>query len=153
MSKSFYILSTLTADQEYTAYREGGADIPIAIGSVLIKGGANVADKRLVTPQGVVTKVDSDQMAALKSNDVFKLHKANGYITVSNSKPADADAAAASQANRDGSAPMVEGDFKEGDGPASVGGVTTDADAPAAQRSVAPQAARATPAPANPRRA
>lgn len=148
MSKTFYVLSTLTADQEYTAYREGGADIPVAVGSVLIKGGANVADKRLVTPQGVVTKVDSDQMAALESNDVFKLHKRNGYITVSERKPADPDAAAASQANRDGSAPLVEQDFADGKAPAS-GSATTDGDAPAAQRTVAPQAAPA----GNPRKA
>lgn len=138
MAKDFYVLSTLTADQEYTAYREGGADIPVAVGSVLIKGGANVADKRLVTPQGVVTKVNADQMAALESNEVFQLHKRNGYITVSERKPADADAAAASQASRDGSAPMVEGDFKEGEGPASVGAASTSDDAPAAQRTVAP---------------
>lgn len=150
MSKTFYILSTLTADQEYTAYREGGADLPLAAASVFVKGGANVADKRLVTPQGVVTKVDADQMAILESNEVFQLHKRNGYITVSERKPADADAAAASQANRDGSAPMVEGDFKEGEGPASVGATTAEADKGAAQTSVAPQA-RA-PAP-NPRRA
>jgi hypothetical protein len=150
MSKSFYILSTLTADQEYTAYREGGADLPVAVGSVLVKGGANVADKRLVTPQGVVTKVDADQMAVLESNEVFQLHKKNGYITVSERKPADPDAAAASQANRDGSAPMVEGDFKEGEGPASVGAATVDDKGTgSAQTTVAPQARPAS----NPRRA
>lgn len=145
MAKDFFILSTLTADQEYTSYTQGGGDIPIPAGSVLIRGGANVADKRLVTPQGVVTKVNSDQMAMLESNDVFKLHKANGYITVSERKPADPDAAAASQASRDGSAPMVEQDFKEGEGPASVGATTTDDGKGGAQTRVAPAT--------NPRRA
>lgn len=145
MAKDFYILSTLTADQEYTAYNKGGGDLPIPAGSVLIAGGANVANKRnLVTPQGVVTKVSADQLAMLESNEVFQLHKANGYITVSERKPSDPDAAAASQASRDGSAPMVENDFEEGKAPVSVGSASTEGDKGGAQRSVSPS---------NPRRA
>ena len=131
MAKTYYILSTLTADQRYTRYAPGGGDLPIVEAEVFVKGGANVADKRLITPQGVVTgPLTDDQMAILESNSVFQLHKQNGFVTVSEAKPLDADAAAASQANRDDSAPLVEGDFAEGKAPVVAGVQDQEAEAP-----------------------
>lgn len=140
MSKDVFILSTLSADQLYTAWRKGGADLPLVERQVFVRGGANVADKRLVTPQGVVTKVSAEDLELLESNAVFQLHKSNGYITVSRSKPSDPDAAAASQANRSPDAPLTDGDFAEGKAPTSSTAApvapTTDAGTGHAQRDV-----------------
>lgn len=116
-----YILSTLSADQRYTGYRSGGADLPVAERSVFIKGGANVADRRLITPQGVVTKVTAEDYEFLQTVEVFQTHVTNGYITVSTSRPADPDAAAASQESRSPDSPLVEQDFAEGKAPIAGG--------------------------------
>lgn len=142
MSKDVFILSTLTADQLYTSWVKGGADLPIAERRVFVAGGANVANRKLVTPQGVVTKVSEDDLAVLEANEVFQLHKANGFITVSKSKPSDPDAAAASQEQRDAAAPLVAGDFADGKAPVA-GTASASADNAQAQRAVAPNSRRA----------
>lgn len=142
MSKRIFILSTLSADQLYTTWVAGGADLPKIAKQVFVAGGANVANRKLVTPQGVVTEVDEDDLAALETNEVFQLHKTNGYITVSKTKPGDADAAAASQEQRSPDAPLVEGDFAPGKAPVS-GSATATADTAQAQRAVAPNSRRA----------
>lgn len=140
MAKKHYVYSTLSADQEYTAYREGGADLPITAGSVFIKGGANVADKRLHTPYGVVTEVDGDQLAALESNHVFQLHKANGFIRVSD-KREDPEVVAADMEGRSPDAPLVDGDFDPNAPGAKPTNLAPDANAPAGaatQKTAAP---------------
>lgn len=114
MAKSIFIYSTLTCDNAYTNYGPGGGDIPIAEPSILIKGGANAADKRIVTPYGVVTEVTEDQLASLEKNADFQLHKKNGFITVSTSKK-DPEVVAADMTPRSPDAPLVEGDYEEPD--------------------------------------
>ena len=104
-----YIYSTLTSDQVYANYRKTANGIPVAESKILIKGGANLMTKALVTPHGAVTEVTPDELAALRKNDVFKLHQDNGFITVSESKSA-VEAVAADMTARDQSAPIVEQD-------------------------------------------
>lgn len=99
-----YIFSTLSTNQLYTKYaKTEGNDIPRVERTVLVKGGANVADKNFITPRGVVTEVSDEEYAFLEQNELFKKHVANGYITVeerqvnidkvvSNMKPADESA-------------------------------------------------------------
>src|SRR3954463_9810707 len=96
-------------------------------------GGAGVIDKRLITPAGVVTKIDGDQLEYLNANDLFKMHKKNGFITLSEKEPADVEAAvaAAAPAERDPSAPLVEGDFKPDEKPIVNGDPAPAAPAPA----------------------
>lgn len=112
MSKKHFVFSTLTTDQKYVKYLPSGNDIPVEGPSVYIHGGANVASKRLITPRGAVTEVDDDELALLNDCDLFKLHVANGFITVSTSKP-DEDAAAADQTSRDQSSPLVPEDYPD----------------------------------------
>jgi len=108
--KTLYIYSTLSADVIYQNTVPGGADIPRVDSEVMIKGGAGVANDRLVTPRGVVTKITEQQLEQLRENAVFKVHEANGFIQVSEHS-VDADAAASDMTGRDQSAPIVPQDL------------------------------------------
>ena len=105
MSKIF-VYSTLTCDQRYTNYAQGGGDVPVVVGSVFIKGGTGVADARLTTPRGVVTEITEEELAILETNEGFKQHRKNGFVEVSTSK-VDPEKAAADMEGRDASAPLV----------------------------------------------
>lgn len=139
MSKDHYVYSTLSAPQEYTTYHSGAADLPQAVQSVFIAGGANVADKRLVTPRGVVTKVTDEELKALETNEVFKLHKANGFISVGAAKK-DPEVVAADMTSRDDAAPLVDGDFDPNSADAKPTGL---GDSTTAQKGVKPNPRKA----------
>jgi hypothetical protein len=126
-----YVFSTLASDVAYTNHTPGGGDMPIAQDPVVIKGGAGVANDRLVTPRGVMTRVTAEQVEYLRQNEVFKMHEANGFITISESS-ADADVVAADMTGRDESAPVVPQDNVAGDDTATVvgGEVVQEAAAP-----------------------
>lgn len=113
MSK-VYVYSTLTRDQRYTNYVPGGGDLPIAAGSVLIKGGANLADKHFVTSRGTVTEITQDQYEFLKTNEDFKRHVENGFLYVDasgKSKAKEVNDVVDDLVARDESAPLVPNDF------------------------------------------
>ena len=101
-----YIYSTLTSDQIYTNYRRAPSGVPIAEAKILIKGGANLMTKALITPFGAVTEVTDNDLAELRKNEVFRLHLQNGFITISEAK-ADVESVAADMTGRDQSAPLV----------------------------------------------
>lgn len=107
---TIYIFSTLTSDQKYVDWKDGGGGVFVEGGSVLIRGGSNVADKRMVTPVGVMTEVSDEDFAILEENEIFRLHRSNGFITV-RQKKADAEAVAADMATKDGSAPLTDADI------------------------------------------
>lgn len=94
----------------YTNHQAGGADLPVALPSVFIKGGAGVANDRFVTPRGVVTTVTDADLEYLRANPVFNIHVVNGFISVSDAS-ADADKVAADMTGRDQSAPIVPQDL------------------------------------------
>lgn len=97
MSDKIYVFSTLAAAQ---AYRIG--DGPE---EVIIQGGAGIANKNLITPRGVVTPITAEQYAELSStNEVFKLHVENGFITVTD-KETDVEKVAADMNQNDPSKP------------------------------------------------
>lgn len=104
-----YVYSTLTSDQIYANYGPSANGVPMLISKILIKGGANLMTKHLVTPHGVVTSVTAEELAELRKNEVFKLHEANGFLKISEAK-ADADEVAADMETRDQSAPLVQQD-------------------------------------------
>lgn len=115
MSK-LYIYSTLSNDQRYATYRTAERGVPQVASSVFIAGKANVTNKHFITPRGVATEVTAEQLAELRTNEVFKLHEKNGFVTVSEKKQ-DAEKVAASMTGRDASAPLVEQDFAEDKAP------------------------------------
>lgn len=106
---SIYIYSTLTADQLYTNYQSSTNGVPLATAKILIRGGANLMSKALVTPRGVVTEVTAEELAELKRNPMFDLHMKNGFIQISEAKM-DVEAAVSDMVGRDQSAPIVEQD-------------------------------------------
>lgn len=125
-----YIYSTLTADQLYTNWKAGGADLSVPLGQVFIKGGHGLADKRGDTPQGVVTEVTAEQLELLRANPDFRLHEANGFIHVVTGGKEDPEKVASDMAGRDGGGQLTDADFKPGEGPAAVGGQPTAEDGP-----------------------
>lgn len=111
-----YVFSTLSSPQVYTRTKPGGGDLPKTVAAVRIEGGANVPDKHMITPRGVMTTVTDEELTVLQENRVFQLHVKNGYITVE-AKKTDPEKAAANMATRSPDAPLVEADFKEGEKP------------------------------------
>lgn len=105
-----YVFSTLANDQKYQnwASGEGGNNNPGY--SVFIKGGSGVANDRLITPQGIMTQISDDDLAALEQNEVFKLHRANGHITVK-ARSSDPEKIAADMNRDDPSAPRTPADY------------------------------------------
>lgn len=108
-----FIFSTLTCDNDYRTFTKGGGDVQNVETTVRVKGGAGIANKNLITPRGVMTVVSDDELKLLETNESFKMHKENGYITVE-SKKADADEVAAkSMKKKDKSAPVTPEDYGE----------------------------------------
>jgi hypothetical protein len=109
-----YVFSTLSSDQAYSVVKsraDGSYDI---VGSVLIRGGANVADKHFVTPRGVMTRITEDEFKAIENDTSFILHVANGYLKYEDA-PADVEKVVADMEGRDQSAPLTPNDFGDND--------------------------------------
>ena len=68
-----YVYSTVTAS---IAYKIGDK-------TIVIKGGANVADKHLWTPKGVATKVTREELEELRKIPSFASREKNGYFSTS----------------------------------------------------------------------
>lgn len=120
-----YVFSTLTAGQDYTLYEVNPSGVNMVKAVVSIKGGANLPDKHLITPLGVVTEVTDDGLAILNRIDDFKRHKELGFITVQERKD-DVEAVVADMEQRDESAPLTPNDYVEGDGQAKPVVVESD---------------------------
>jgi len=114
MSKSFFVLSTLSAPVTYTGWSKPvGDQVPSAEISVTIAGKAGITDRRtLLTPRGSATPVTADERAMLEANEVFRTHVANGFVSVAENDPGDDDKIAADLNGRDPSAPLVPADFQ-----------------------------------------
>lgn len=118
MPKDVYVYSTMTSPVTYAKWRNNSGGVPVRVGEVRINGGANLADKHLVTPLGAVTKISDEEYELLKNNHVFQIHLKGGHIKISSAKT-DANKVAADLEGRDGSAPLVPQDYElreEGDG-------------------------------------
>jgi hypothetical protein len=81
---------------------------------VVIAGKANVANK-ILTPEGVITKIMDDEANFLKSNDSFIDFEKKGYMKII-ARSADPDKVAKDMKDRDESAPLNpdKGDFEVG---------------------------------------
>lgn len=147
MSKRHYVYSTLTADNIYAVYEKGGGDLPRRKAQVLIKGGSNIADRRLVTPRGVATEVSQADLDLLLANKSFLKHVERGFITFSEHRE-DPEKVVATEGleTRDASAPLEPGDFEAG---AETPGATPMELAPAEISQPAAMAAPSHPARAN----
>lgn len=117
---TFYVYSTLTADNAYAVYAHNpNQDLPVIERSILVKGGNGVATKHLVTPRGVVTEISDDDMELLEKDYHFQEHKRLGFITVEK-KEIPVEKAIKNMAPKDKSAPKTPADYKKGDAPGTL---------------------------------
>ena len=113
-----FIYSTLTADQYYILPKEPvqgsqkSVTKPIAEFAFLVKGGANVTTKRIVTPLGVATQCTDEELEKLQKIKAFQNHVAGGYLKVEKSKRSE-EAAAKDMTAKDESAPHNAEDIKK----------------------------------------
>ena len=115
-NETVFIYSTLAADTAYAFYEDGVGGMKITTDKIVIKGGANVADKNFVTPLGVVTQVSKDQADRLREHRVFKKHLDGGFVFIyDEKKDPEKVISAEGMQTRDVSAPMVPNDV-ESDG-------------------------------------
>lgn len=107
-----FVYSTNSTNVEYAQYgkAEGNAPPPV-LRRVVIKGGANVANKHMITPYGVVTKVSDEDAAWLVTDPNFVRHQKAGHVRIE-TRNVDPEVVAADMKGRDGSAPLVESDFE-----------------------------------------
>lgn len=109
-----YITSTMSADVKYVIYKQAPTGFKVKDKAILVKGKANIADKKtLLTPHGTVTKVSSEELELLKNNPVFKSHVDGGYLVVSGLSKSNAEGKAKNMKKKDKSAQLTDGDFKK----------------------------------------
>lgn len=112
MAKQLYILSTATHDHEFPQYRKARPGAPsVADGSIIVRGKAGLPNKHLWTPRGVSTPVTDEQLAVLEQSKVFCRMRDNGWFTVQQADPRDADRQAADQAEGDGSKQLTDAEI------------------------------------------
>lgn len=105
-----YVFSTLPVDMIYTGYKQREGDLPILVHQVLIKGGAGVANDRIITPNGIRTEITDEDKEVMLQDETCKIHVKNGYIKFE-TKAHDADKVSADMARRDKSSPLVPEDY------------------------------------------
>lgn len=114
------IISSLSCDQNYTVYRPIEGDMNEPYGSVLVKGGRNVADKRsLLAPSGgVITVIEDKDYELLKQCPQFVKHCKGGYlhVEISGSRTSQEEEARKAEKDmkaKDESAQLVPEDFEK----------------------------------------
>lgn len=110
MGKTVHVFSTLANDQRYVNYQSNPEGVPLPTSDILIRGGAGVANERLITPLGVHTEITEEALAELEKNQVFAKHKANGFISVQQRR-ADPEKVATDMNVKDKSRPFTPADY------------------------------------------
>lgn len=77
-----YVTSKMGAGVIYAIYGKTAGGLPYIQKEIVVNGGSGVMNKNLITPNGVVTSVSDEEAEMLKSNPLFKLHEANGYVKI-----------------------------------------------------------------------
>jgi len=81
----YYVYSTLASDQNYAVWTKTPDGLQVKTKDIFIKGGGQLPSSNgydLVTPLGVVTRVNDDDIAELEANYTFQVHKKNGFIRI-----------------------------------------------------------------------
>ena len=124
-----YIVSKASQDNEYTGWKKGRNGLNQKEFSVVVKGGANVVDKKkLEVPNGVVTEVTKEELEFLKQNNAFQRHLDRGWVYIATSKESAQKKAETQdkdengKVRKDGSAQLTAQDFEDaGQKPPLVG--------------------------------
>lgn len=103
-----YVYSTLTADTAYS-FGHGADGQPSKL--ILVKGGHGVANKHIITPQGVCTALDDADADLLATHPLFQIHQKNGFVVIDATKT-EAEKVASIMEGRDKSAPLTPQDYE-----------------------------------------
>lgn len=114
-----YVYSTISQDNIYCKWAQGGGDMPIAREGILIRGGSGIPDRHLWTPDGVRTEVTDAQLAELHSDSLFQIHMKAGFLKVDDKKR-DASKAASDMNQADESKPLTPDDYQDDSGPQPI---------------------------------
>ena len=107
---NIYVYSKMSTSVEYVDWLTS-PDMPIKGPSVVIHGGAGVANKNLITPLGVMTEITEEEAAILHRNPVFQQHQKGGFVTIESVKEDVEKVISNLTAESDPSAPLTPGDF------------------------------------------
>lgn len=126
----YYVVSKASQDIEYAGWKQGRNGQNVKEFSIIIKGGANVVDKKTMeASKGNYTEVDKEQLDFLLSNTAFKRHVDRGWMFVEKTRGGAEKLAetelkeADGSVKKDGSAQLTAEDFeKAGQKPPKVGG-------------------------------
>jgi hypothetical protein len=115
-----HIASTLSNDVNFKSYSKPDSGAAATSRSVLIKGGANVAQRKLVilgegpsSKPSVITEISEDDLEFLKGNRDFQNFVKSGHLQVSTVK-VSAEKAAKDMTAADSSAPLTGKDSEQG---------------------------------------
>lgn len=111
---TYYVYSTHTNSITYVEYDpNSGKNHNVIKKRFNIAGGHGLCNKNLVTPHGVVTRVDKDEdMEWLYSLESFKKDIENGFIRVTKRKEDPEKVVNRDMNPKDGSAPKTPKDYK-----------------------------------------
>lgn len=115
-----YIVSKASQDNEYCDWQKGRNGLNVKKFSVIIKGGANVLNRKTMeTQNGVITEVTAAELKFLEGNTAFKRHQERGWVMVCKTK-GEAEKKAESvekdengDVKKDGSAQLTAEDFEK----------------------------------------
>lgn len=107
-----FITSKMAASVNYAFYTQGANKINVVTDTITINGGADVINKALVTPQGVVTELEDDKLEKLKTHPLFRQHLENGFVTIQGTEKAAKKAEETLETDK--SAQITPDDYEKG---------------------------------------
>lgn len=110
-----YIVSYESASVEFPKWirTKNGLDVK---GSVVIKGGANVIDKKTMqTPKGIMTEVSKEDLEFLKTQSLFNEKVEQGSYEIVESEKKAEEKIKKNKRQKDGGAQLVAQDFIDAD--------------------------------------
>ena len=110
-----YVISSLSRDNVFAVYEKKSGNVLVVKKSILIKGGANVTNKKtLLMPNGVATEVSKEDLEILKENTGFKKFLERGFMKIMESgSKFKAQDEADKMTEKDSSAQITEKDYKK----------------------------------------
>lgn len=108
-----HVYSTLANPQAFVVYAppaEAGM-LPVEEMKVIVKGGAGIASKNLLTPQGVHTAITQEEYDAIKDLSHFTKFVDSGNIRVERKQAFDIEKIVSDMNPRDPGGPITPADF------------------------------------------
>ena len=109
-----YVVSRASQDNEYIIWETTPNGLKKAKKSVIIKGGANVLDRKtMTTPNGVLTEITDEEYEILKECPAFQRHLDKGFVEVVKEEKKARETSKKKSDKKDGSAQLTPEDFKK----------------------------------------